>query len=339
MTLGRIMLDLRATVLQQDEKELLQHPDVGGVIFFERNYYSVEQIVALVKDIRAIRKPELLIAVDHEGGRIQRFQDGFTKLPPLQLIGQHYDRDKRSGLEIADHAGWLMAAELRAVDIDFSFAPVLDVCRGASQIIGDRSFHQQPQCVAELAVAYMQGAQRAGAASVGKHFPGHGSVAEDSHLMTPFDNRAFNDIEIIDMVPFSYLIDAGIAALMTAHVVYPDIDEQPASFSCVWLNDILRKQLKFRGAVFSDDISMLGAGMMGSYVDRACLALEAGCDMVLVCNNQAAVIEILDNLKMPSGGSQVQSRLMNMYGKNRYDFNNLRNMDIWQTTVQKIAAI
>ncbi|MEE9575683.1 MAG: beta-N-acetylhexosaminidase, partial [Gammaproteobacteria bacterium] len=198
MSLGPIMMDLRGTTLEDDERKLLLHPLVGGVIYFSRNYESPEQIAALSKEIHGLRDPRLLIAVDHEGGRVQRFQDGFTKLPALQLIGECYNRDKKAGLKLAEKAGWLMAIELRAVDIDFSFAPVLDVSKGVNQVIGDRSFHRDPECVAELSRAYMHGMRDAGMAAVGKHFPGHGAVKEDSHLAIPFDRRRFEDIQMDD---------------------------------------------------------------------------------------------------------------------------------------------
>jgi beta-N-acetylhexosaminidase len=338
MSLGPIMMDLRGTTLKNDEKELLLHPLVGGIIFFARNYESPEQITALAKEIHGLREPRLLIAVDHEGGRVQRFQDGFTRLPALQLIGERYDQDKGVGLTLAEKAGWLMAIELRAVDIDFSFAPVLDVCKGISQVIGDRSFHRDPECVAELSKAYMHGMRRAGMSAVGKHFPGHGAVKEDSHFAIPFDRRRFEDIQMDDMVSFERLIHVGLAGIMPAHVIYPAVDDKPAGFSSIWLRNILRQQLEFQGVIFSDDISMAGAEAVGGYVDRAYCALEAGCDMVLVCNNQAAAIEVLDNLKVePDPASQ--SRLIRMHGKHEQNFPKLKNDEAWQSVSEEISAI
>ncbi len=338
MSLGPIMMDLRGTALEDDERTLLLHPLVGGVIYFSRNYESPEQIAALSKEIHGLREPRLLIAVDHEGGRVQRFQDGFTRLPALQLIGEHYDKDKQAGLTLAEKAGWLMAIELRAVDIDFSFAPVLDVCKGISQVIGDRSFHKDPECVADLSRAYMHGMHRAGMAAVGKHFPGHGAVKEDSHLAIPFDRRRFEDIQMDDMVSFERLIHVGLAGIMPAHVIYPAVDDKPAGFSSIWLRNILRQQLEFQGVIFSDDISMAGAEAVGGYVDRAHCALAAGCDMVLVCNNQPAAIEVLEKLNVePDPASQ--SRLIRMHGKNEVDFAELKNDEAWQAVSAEISAL
>ncbi|RKZ50084.1 MAG: beta-N-acetylhexosaminidase [Gammaproteobacteria bacterium] len=338
MSLGPIMMDLRGPTLENDEKELLLHPLVGGIIFFSRNYESPDQIAALAKEIHGLREPRLLIAVDHEGGRVQRFRDGFTRLPALQLIGERYDKDKQAGLTLAEKAGWLMAIELRAVDIDFSFAPVLDVCKGISQVIGDRSFHRDPECVADLSKAYMHGMRRAGMAAVGKHFPGHGAVKEDSHLAIPVDGRRFEDIQMDDMLSFERLIHAGLAGIMPAHVIYPEVDDKPAGFSSIWLHNILRQQLEFQGVIFSDDISMAGAEVVGGYVDRAYCALEAGCDMVLVCNNQEAAIEVLDNLKVePNPASQ--SRLIRMHGKYEHDFTKLKNDEAWQTVSTEISDL
>ncbi|MCK5499023.1 MAG: beta-N-acetylhexosaminidase [Gammaproteobacteria bacterium] len=338
MSLGPIMMDLRGTTLEKDEKEYLLHPLVGGVIFFARNYESPGQIAELAKEIHGLREPRLLIAVDHEGGRVQRFQNGFTRLPALQLIGERYDQDKKAGLKLAEKAGWLMAVELRAVDIDFSFAPVLDVSKGISQVIGDRSFHRNPECVADLSKAYMHGMRRAGMAAVGKHFPGHGAVKEDSHLAMPVDRRRYEDIQMDDMVSFERLIHAGLAAIMPAHVIYPEVDDKPAGFSSIWLKNILRQQLEFQGVIFSDDISMAGAEVVGGYVDRAHCALQAGCDMVLVCNNQEAAIEVLDNLKTdPNPASQ--SRLIRMHGQQEIDFAKLKNDEVWQAVSEEISGM
>jgi beta-N-acetylhexosaminidase len=338
MSLGPIMMDLRGTRLEEDEKELLLHPLVGGIIYFSRNYESPEQIAALSKEIHRLREPRLLIAVDHEGGRVQRFQNGFTRLPALQLIGERYDQDKKAGLKLAEKAGWLMAIELRAVDIDFSFAPVLDICKGISQVIGDRAFHKNSECVAELSKAYMHGMRRAGMAAVGKHFPGHGAVKEDSHLAMPVDKRRYEDIQMDDMVSFERLIHAGLAAIMPAHVVYPEVDDKPAGFSSIWLKNILRQQLEFQGVIFSDDISMAGAEVVGGYVDRAHCALEAGCDMVLVCNNQVAAIEVLDNLKVdPNPASQA--RLIRMHGQQEINFATLKSDEEWQAATEEISGM
>ena len=338
MSLGPLMLDLKGCTLADEEREILKHPLTGGVILFSRNYESTEQITGLVNELHALREPRLLVAVDHEGGRIQRFREGFTKLPACELIGKSYDQDNRNGLELAEKAGWLMAVELRAVDIDFSFAPVLDIHKGVSSVIGDRSFHRDPETVAVLARAYMQGMKRAGMPAVGKHFPGHGSVVEDSHLAVPLDKRRFEDIQLDDLIPFERMIHAGLAAIMPAHVIYPAVDDKPAGFSSKWLKNILRGQLGFQGTIFSDDISMAGAEIAGDYIGRTNSAIEAGCDMVLVCNNQDAVIDILENFDYsPNPVSQV--RLIRMHGKNKLTFNQVKADQQWQTISQEITQL
>lgn len=338
MSLGPLMIDLQGCDLQAEESGLLQHPLVGGVILFARNFHSVEQLQKLVVDIHAVREPRLLVAVDHEGGRIQRFREGFSKLPPAALIGRTYDQDNRRGLLLAESAGWLMAVELRAVDIDFSFAPVLDIQKGVSNVIGDRAFHRDPQVVARLARAYINGMKRAGMAAVGKHFPGHGSVVEDSHHDVPVDNRRFEDIQQDDLVAFERLIHAGIAAIMPAHVIYPAVDDRPAGFSPVWLKQILRKQYGFQGTLFSDDISMSGAEIAGDYPARTDSALRAGCDMVLVCNNREAVLNILDNYPFnPDPVSQV--RLIRMHGKQSYNLSDLQADREWQQVSSTVSEV
>lgn len=332
------MIDLTGCELQAEEVELLQHPMVGGVILFSRNYQSVDQLVKLVADIHAVREPRLLVAVDHEGGRIQRFRDGFSKLPPGALLGQAWERDNRRGLLLAESAGWLMAVELRAVDIDFSFAPVLDIHKGVSNVIGDRAFHRDPEIVARLGRAYINGMKRAGMAAVGKHFPGHGSVAEDSHHAIPVDNRRFEDIQQDDLVAFERLIHAGLAAIMPAHVIYPAVDDKPAGFSPVWLKQILRNQYGFQGTLFSDDISMAGAGFAGDYPARTDSAIRAGCDMVLVCNNRDGVLAIVDNYPFtPDPVSQV--RLIRMHGKQSHNMADLQASREWQQISATISDV
>ncbi|WP_455384049.1 beta-N-acetylhexosaminidase [Acidihalobacter prosperus] len=293
---GPLMLDLEGLELSAVEREMLRHPQTGGVILFSRNYESVEQLGALVESIHAVRDPHLLVAVDHEGGRVQRFREGFTRLPPAAAIGRAYDADREHGRELAKQAGWLMAAELRAVGLDFSFAPVLDLAHGVSGVIGDRAFHRDPQAVAILAQAYVHGMREAGMAAVGKHFPGHGGVREDSHLTLPEDTRSLERILAADTVPFAQLAADGLAGIMPAHVRYAEIDELPAGFSRYWLNTVLRQRLGFQGAIFSDDLSMAGAEFIGDYPARAHAALEAGCDMVLVCNHPQGAAEVLDAL-------------------------------------------
>ena len=265
------MLDLRGTVMEADEREMLGHPLVGGVILFSRNYEDLEQLQALTRNIHNIRTPRLLIAVDHEGGRVQRFRQGFSALPACGCLGQEYDADRKYGLDCADKAGWLMAAELLSVGVDFSFAPVLDLNQQVSEVIGDRAFHSDVEAITTLAKSYIRGMKRAGMAAVGKHFPGHGSVKEDSHHAIPIDRRRFEDIAMLDMLPFERLARSHLQGIMPAHVVFEKVDKLPAGFSSFWLQRVLREQLGFQGAIFSDDISMAGAEAMGRlYTARAC---------------------------------------------------------------------
>jgi len=297
---------------------MLCHPQVGGVILFSRNYATREQLTALVAEIHGLRQPSLLVAVDHEGGRVQRFREGFTRLPAARRFGERYDEQPRRALALAEEAGWVMGAELRAVGVDFSFAPVLDLYRGVSPVIDDRAFHQDPQVVAELARAVMRGMHEAGMAAVGKHFPGHGTVAGDSHDMLPVDERSFEDIRAEDLLAFERLIHYGLPALMPAHVVYSQVDARPAGFSPLWLREVLRERLGFTGAVFSDDLSMAGAAVAGDYPRRARAALEAGCDMLVVCNDAEGARQVLDSL--PAAADPVaQARLVRMHGRTAVD--------------------
>ena len=291
------MLDLAGTSITQEEREMMLHPQTGGVILFTRNYHSPEQMTALVKEIHQLRSPHLLVAVDHEGGRVQRFKEGFSHIPAAASYGHLYQKDKKLAKQLAKSCGWLMAAECLATGIDLSFAPVLDLGRGISGVIGDRAFHHKPQRAAELAHDFMIGMNEAGMQATGKHFPGHGSIKEDSHVSHPVDNRSYNDIFMQDMKPFEHMINCGLAAIMPAHVIYPQVDEKPAGYSSVWLQDILRKQLDFQGVIFSDDLSMAAAGVAGDFGDRAKAALKAGCDMVLVCNHTEAAAQVLQRLE------------------------------------------
>ena len=336
MSLGPIMCDLRGLQLEADEREMLMHPLVGGVILFTRNFESPEQITELTKNIHELRQPHLLIAVDHEGGRVQRFREGFSQLPACAKIGECHSMGKAQSL--AEQAGWLMAAELLAIGVDLSFAPVLDVGGKISQVIGDRAFHVDPEQVSLLARDYMRGMKEAGMAAVGKHFPGHGSVAEDSHVAIPYDNRSFEDIKMCDLIPFERMIHAGLPGLMPAHVIYTEVDKNPAGFSSVWLKHILRKQLEFQGTIFSDDLSMAGAEIMGGYPERAEAALAAGCDMVLACNNQQGAISILDDTTL-SSSIESQSRLIRMHGHFTKTLDELKQTDLWRQRSEAVLYL
>lgn len=295
MTLGPVMLDIAGLELTPEDRELLAHPNVGGVILFARNYQSPEQLTRLCSEIHGLRRPELVIAVDQEGGRVQRFRDGFTPLPAMHQLGRQHDLDRERALQLAETCGWLMAAELRAVGVDLSFAPVLDLDYGLSEVIGDRALHRDPEVVGRLASRYTAGMRAAGMAAVGKHFPGHGGVAADSHQSLPEDRRPYADL-LDDMRPYELLVPAGLAGVMPAHVVYARLDRMPAGFSRWWLGNELRTRLSFQGAIVSDDLSMAGATFAGAPEDRARQALEAGCDAMLVCNDRPAASAIVTSL-------------------------------------------
>jgi len=329
MSLGPLMIDLAGTELSAEETDLLRHPLCGGVILFSRNYVSPEQVTALCREIHALRTPHLLIAVDHEGGAVQRFRQGFTELPPAAAYGRLYDRDPARALRAAREAGWLLAAELRAVEVDFSFAPVLDIGMGVSRVINDRALHRDPEVIARLASAMVHGMGEAGMAAVGKHFPGHGSVAADSHHGFPRGPRTLVALRLRDLIPFERLIHAGLPAVMPAHVVYPAVDPLPAGFSRRWLGQVLRDELGFFGAVFSDDLSMAGAAVAGAYPERMARALAAGCDMVLLCNAPEAVPELLEG-GTAAPNPLAQARLMRMHGRHPLTRDRLEGMSRWQ---------
>lgn len=332
------MVDVAGTALDAEDRELLRHPAVGGVILFARNFESPEQLTELTHAIHGLREPRLLIGVDQEGGRVQRFREGFTRLPPAGRLGALHATDARRAREAAASLGWLMAAELRAVGVDFSFAPVLDVDRGASRVIGDRAFAAKVSAICELASAWCEGVRRAGMAAVGKHFPGHGGVTADSHVELPRDDRMFVDLEMEDLVPFRRLIDAGLEAVMPAHVVYPAIDAQPAGFSRRWLQDVLRGQLGFQGVIFSDDLNMGAADAGGDYPGRARVAAAAGCDMLLICNNRRAAGEIVAAFK-DHHDPAANLRLLRMHGRKCVEHPRLREQPEWQRGMRHVAEL
>ena len=314
MSIGPLMIDLEGYEVSQQEYDWLIHPAVGGVILFTRNYASRQQLVELIDRLHAIKKPRLLVAVDQEGGRVQRLRQEFTEFPPMRVLGEVYDDDPLQALHLSEAMACCLARELREVGIDFTFAPVLDLDSGVSEVIGDRAFHSNIDAVTALASKFVLGLRKGGMEAVGKHFPGHGSVCEDSHVACPVDHRYENDLWLSDIIPFQRLVDHGIAGFMSAHVIYDHVDSAPASFSKFWLTRVLREQLGFQGAIFSDDLSMQGAKAVGSIKYRIDAALQAGSDMVLICNNPTdvpAAIEMLDDYNNPSS----QLRLARFHGK------------------------
>nr|WP_269519966.1 beta-N-acetylhexosaminidase [Alteromonas sp. BMJM2] len=317
--MGPLMLDCQAEELSPEEKEKLAHPVAGGVILFSRNYHDKPQLSALIKDIRRYANKPLLIAVDHEGGRVQRFREGFTAIPAMGDILRHTKNEGESAA-LAHACGLALAVELKTLDIDFSFAPVLDI-NGVSQVIGDRAFADNATDVVRLAASLIDGLKRANMPAIGKHFPGHGSVAPDSHIALPLDERDFDEIKLTDMVVFERLLERELLdGVMPAHVIYNQVCSEPAGFSSRWLKQILKTDLGFRGAVFSDDLSMHGASVAGGYVERADAALNAGCDMVLACNNVEGAEQILDGLEgriaqQSQEDIQKRDRVMKLYGR------------------------
>ncbi len=292
MSYGRLMLDVAGTELSQQESLLLQNPQIGGVILFARNIESPQQVAGLLAQIRSANS-DLLLAVDQEGGRVQRLREGFTRLPTMQLLGDQLLQDRSAGLALAEDIGWLLASEVLACGFDISFAPVLDVDRETSSIIGDRAFSDQPELVVDLGRAFITGMHEAGMAVTGKHFPGHGGVVADSHLEAPVDNRSWQALQEHDLKPFAALA-TELDGVMPAHITFPSVDPDSVGFSAFWLQHVLRQQLGFNGVIFSDDLSMKGADIVGGYSEKARLALEAGCDMILVCNCPEGALEVLD---------------------------------------------
>ncbi|MGS2721590.1 beta-N-acetylhexosaminidase [Paraglaciecola aestuariivivens] len=329
--MGPLMLDVSGFELTAEESEILDHPLVGGVILFSRNYHDQKQLAELVQQLRQAALNPLIIATDHEGGRVQRFRQGFSRIPAMGSIATQAPKRGLSAEHTAFQCGWLMAAELLAFDIDISFAPVLDI-HGISEVIGDRSFHQQPEVIVSLASQFIQGMHKVGMRATGKHFPGHGNVLEDSHIAMPIDKRAKQAIFDLDMAIFAAIHQQGLLdAVMPAHVIYPAVDELPAGFSSVWIKQILRQQLGFNGVVFSDDLSMQGAVQMGNIVDRAELAIAAGCDMVLVCNDPKGAVQVIDGLPKDIQIEPASlTRIQTLKHQQHFDFSELIKSQAYQ---------
>ena len=338
MTLGPLMVDLEGTAISETEKNLLLKPEVGGIILFTRNFESVEQLTALVDEIHQLRTPKLLVAVDHEGGRVQRFHEGFSRIPAAAMYARVAKNNLEKSRQLAENAGWLMAVELRACGIDFSFAPVLDLAHGLSGVIGYRAFHRNPKTVATLAYAFMHGMNKAGMQAVGKHFPGHGGVVEDSHVAMPVDHRELDELLHSDIKPFESMIENKLAAIMPAHVIYDKVDDRPAGYSSFWIENILRQRFGFQGAIFSDDLSMEAAGIAGGFGERADAALTAGCDMALVCNHLDGAIEAAEYIKGYSNPTS-QLRLIRMHGEKEFSWTQLRQDEHWRQISARIVAL
>ena len=338
--MGPIMLDVAGTSLSAEDKELLAHPLVGGLILFSRNYENPEQIAALNEDIRmsSAKQPgkEILIAVDHEGGRVQRFREHFSALPAMGNLWDMAGQSEAKAIELANYAGQLMAMEVMSVGIDISFAPVVDV-DGISDVIGDRAFSSDPKRVEALARGFVRGMHSVGMKCTAKHFPGHGSVKEDSHFGLPVDKRLKAEILGFDMEPFRQLMTGGfVNAVMPAHVIYPEIDDKSVGFSTFWLQEVLRGQLGFNGVIFSDDLSMEGAASIGGFVERSEAAQQAGCDMLLVCNNRDAAIDVIDNANIGVIDTSTQ-RIKSMLSTTQFRYEQLPQLAEWQTAKQALG--
>lgn len=336
MAPGPLMLDLEGTALSDDERDLLTQSPVGGVIFFARNISSKAQFMALTAEVSALR-PELLLAIDQEGGRVQRLREGYTILPPMQRLGTLFAEDSTHGAELLHNTGWLLAAEMIASGLDFSFAPVLDLDSSHCEVIANRSFSLDPAIASAAAGFFIEGMAEAGMAATGKHFPGHGGVTADSHLEIPYDARSLAELQSKDLVPFKAL-SSKLQGIMPAHIVFPEVDSNAVGFSSYWLHNILRDELAFEGVIFSDDLSMKGAGQLGSYAERAEAALSAGCDMVLVCNNRQGALEVLEFLQ-----TRVEAysspRLPIMKAQKQWQWVELLNDTRWLATREALTLL
>lgn len=320
MMLGPLIVGIKGKFLSDEDKALLQQPLIGGVILFARNYDDVDQLRALVLEIKSLRTPALWVSVDHEGGRVQRFIHGFTRLPDLGQLGLLYEVDPTAALVKTREWGFTMAQELLAVGVDMSFAPVIDLNKNKLSLIGDRSFHRQPDIVTIMAKSWNEGVHRAGMKTCGKHFPGHGDVTLDSHDDLPVDERDYHSIEAEDLIPFTQLIkEDSLDAIMPAHIVFPRVDDKPAGFSSIWLGDILRRQCGFKGVIISDDLGMGGAMGMGNYTQRLQAALASGCDLVLLCNDHPAIAELVATTAVDASYDRSAS-IMALYGKKENDY-------------------
>ncbi|WP_059415471.1 beta-N-acetylhexosaminidase [Cupriavidus basilensis] len=313
---GPVVLDVKGKQLDAEDVRRISHPLTGGVILFARNFESRVQLQTLTQDIRAVRE-DVLICIDHEGGRVQRARtDGFTHLPAMARLGELWDRDVLAATKAAMQCGYVLAAELRACDIDLSFTPVLDLDYGRSAVIGDRAFHADPRVVTMLANHLTHGLLLAGMANCGKHFPGHGFVAADSHVAVPVDERGLDEILAQDARPYEWM-GMALSSVMPAHVIYPKVDPSPAGFSRFWLQDILRTQLGFEGVIFSDDLSMEGASVAGTVTEAARAALGAGCDMVLICNSPERADQLLNELDAGVAEKASQRRIRKLFGRRK----------------------
>ncbi|MDL2284643.1 beta-N-acetylhexosaminidase [Oxalobacter sp. OttesenSCG-928-P03] len=339
-TPGPVMVDIEGFALNADDIRRIRHPLTGGVILFTRNFQDRAQLMALTQAIRNERD-DVLIAVDHEGGRVQRFrEDGFTHLPAMRQLGRLWDHDPVIACKAATATGYVLATELRACGIDLSFTPVLDLDYGESGVIGDRAFHSEPRVVTRLAQSVNYGLALGGMANCGKHFPGHGFVKEDSHHELPVDNRSLEEILEKDAAPYFWL-GIGLAAVMPAHVIYPQVDPNPAGFSSKWMT-ILRQELGFDGVIFSDDLSMEGARFAGSVVEGARAALKAGCDMVLICNSPDKADEILSGLEYPQdeAARRSQARLVRLFPQQKaLDWDALHKEAQYRQAIEAVSAL